>query len=247
MSGAPFRLHYWPTIQGRGEFPRLVLEDAGAEYVDVARLDEGRGGGIPALLALLERTDIGTPVFAPPVLEHGALFLSQTAAICMYLGNRLGLSPPDESDRWRAAHLQLTLADLVTEVHDSHHPIASALYYEDQKREAVRRARHFRRARLPKFLACFERVLEANPHRGGWLVGDACSHADLSLFQVMEGLRYAFPNALRAVAARCPRIRALCEQVATRPRIAAYLASERRIPFNQEGIFRHYPELDPAS
>ncbi len=247
MTDDAFRLYYWPMIQGRGEFPRLVLEDGGADYVDVARLDEADGGGVPAIMNVLQRTDVGTPLFAPPILEHGALFVSQTAAICTYLGNLLGLSPRDESGRWRAAHLQVTMADFVDEIHDTHHPIAGALYYEDQKPEALRRAEHFRSERLPKFLTYFERVLEANADSGGWLVGSECSQADLSLFQIVEGLGYAFPNALRSVTADCPRTRALRDRVAERPGIAAYLESDRRIPFNQDGIFRHYPALDQAA
>ena len=236
MTHDTFRLYYWPTIQGRGEFPRLVLEDAGADYVDVARLDEAEGGGEPAIMDLLQRGDVGTPLFAPPILQHGALFVSQTAAICIYLGDVLGLSPRDESGRWRAAHLQITMADFVAEIHDTHHPIAGEMYYEEQKPEALRRARHFSSERLPKFLTYFERVLEANADSGGWLVGSGCSHADLSLFQIVEGLGYAFPNALRRVAAECPRTRELRDRVAERPGIVAYLESERRIPFNQHGV-----------
>ena len=244
MTHDTFRFYYWPTIQGRGEFPRLVLEDAGADYVDVARRDEAEGGGEPALMDLLERRDVGTPLFAPPILQHGGLFVSQTAAICIYLGDVLGLSPRDESGRWRAAHLQMTMADFVDEIHDTHHPIAGQMYYEEQKPEALRRGRHFSSERLPKFLTYFERVLEANADSGGWLVGSECSHADLSLFQIVEGLGYAFPSALRRTAAECPRTRALRDRVAERPGIAAYLESDRRIPFNQHGVFRHYPELD---
>ena len=40
-----YELHYWPRIQGRGEFVRLALEQAGAEYVDVARGPKSSGGG----------------------------------------------------------------------------------------------------------------------------------------------------------------------------------------------------------
>jgi len=238
-----FRLYYWPTIQGRGEFVRLVLEDAGAEYVDVARLPEADGGGAAALVELMNRDDIVVPPFAPPILQDGELFLSQTAAICGYLGARLGLAPESETDRLRAGHLQLTLADWVGEIHDTHHPIAGALYYEEQQAEAQRRSREFVAARLPKYLAYFERVLATNP-QPGWLVGTRCSHADLSLFQVIAGLRYAFPGALAGHADRHPSIRALHDRVAARPNVAAYLASARRLPFNEHGIFRHYPELD---
>ena len=244
---ADYQLHYWPQIQGRGEFVRLVLEDAAAAYVDVARLPEDEGGGVTALLALLRRTDLGTPPFAPPILQHGDLFIGQTATICRYLGTRHGLAPAHEEDRWHAEHLQLTIADLVDEIHDTHHPVAGSLYYEDQAPEAERRARAFRDERLPKFLGYFERVLEQNTgSRGQWLVGSGCTHVDLALFQILDGLRYAFPNALRAAEGAHPRVLALHDRVTNRPNISAYLASDRRLPFNQHGVFRHYPELDAA-
>ena len=244
MANAEYRLYYWPGIQGRGEFVRLVLEDAGAPYVDVARLPNDEGGGIAALMELIERDDVGTPTFAPPILQHGGLYVSQTAVICAYLGERHGLAP-DGVGRWQAQHLQLTIADFVAEIHDTHHPIAGSLYYDDQKAEARRRSAVFREERLPKFLGYFERVLRMNAIGDGrWLIGADCSHADLSLFQVVVGLEYAFPNALGALRDGHPHVLALRDRVRERPNVAAYLASERRIPFNEHGIFRHYPVLD---
>ena len=243
-----YRLYYWPGIQGRGEFVRLVLEDAAASYVDVARLPEDEAGGARAIVEILERADIGTPPFAAPILQHGDLFISQTATICRYLGMRHRLAPQRDEQRWQAEHLQITIADFVSEVHDTHHPIAGALYYEEQKAESLRRAAAFVEQRLPKFLSYFERVLAQNAGSGGrWLVGTDCTHADLSLFQVVAGLRYAFPNALRGAQQDHPKIVELHDRVAARPNVAAYLASERRIPFNQHGVFRHYPELDAPS
>jgi glutathione S-transferase len=240
-----YRLYYWPGIQGRGEFVRLVLEDAGVAYDDVARLPEDRGGGVDAIIALLQRRDIETPPFAPPILQHGDLYVGQTAAICRYLGLRHGLAPEREPDRWRAEHLQLTIADLVDEIHDTHHPIAGSLYYDDQKDEARRRAHFFRSERLPKFLGYFERTIAANDEsRAHWAVGTRCTHVDLSLFQIVAGLTYAFPKTLGAVGAKYSRLFALHARVAQRPNIAAYLDSERRLSFNQDGVFRHYPELD---
>lgn len=232
-----YRLFYWPTIQGRGEFVRLALEDAGADYVDVARTP----GGMGLMLRLLESRSIRRPAFAPPILKAGNLIISQTPNILFYLGPRLGLAPRREADRIWVHQLQLTIADWLTEVHDTHHPIGSGLYYEQQRREAKRRAADFLRLRLPKFLGYFETVLRRNP--GGYLLGKAASYADLSLFQILAGLRYAFPSALARLERHHRRLAALHEQVAARPRLAAYLASGRRIPFNQQGIFRHYPEL----
>jgi glutathione S-transferase len=238
----PYELYYWPNIPGRGEFVRLVLEEAGAAYRDVGRESKQQGGGMQAVVAFWAGKNAGHPVFAPPVLKHGELVVAQTAAICHYLGRRHGLSPGGESGELHALELQLTIADLVAEVHDTHHPISSALYYEDQKPAAKRRAKSFVKERLPRFLGYFERVLGESG--GEWLLAAGLSHADLSLFQALEGLDYAFPRAFAKASKASPRVLALRERVRARPRIAAYLASERRMPFNQEGIFRRYPELD---
>ena len=242
MSDTPYELYYWPNIPGRGEFVRLVLEEAGAPYVDVGRQPREQGGGIEAVLTFYAGKSDGHPIFAPPVLKQGELVLAQTAAICHFLGRRHGLAPADEVGEAHGLELQLTIADLVGEVHDTHHPISAALYYEDQKAAAKKRAAHFVKERLPRYLGYFERALR---HNGGdVLVGAAVSHADLSLFQALEGLAYAFPRAFEGASAATPGLLALRERVRVRPRIAAYLASERRMAFNQQGIFRHYPELD---
>ena len=239
-----YQLYYWPSIQGRGEFVRLALEEGGARYVDVAREPESAGGGVAALMSLLEDKALRRPPYAPPILEAGDLHIAQTAAILAYLGPKLKLVPRDEASRVWANQLQLTIADLVDEAHDTHHPIAGSLYYEQQKAAARKRAGHFREERVPKYLGYFERVLERNRGGRGYAVGTAVSYVDLSLFQVVAGLRYAFPKAMRRVERSCPKLVALHARIARRPRIAAYLASSRRIPFNEQGIFRRYPELD---
>jgi len=239
-----YELFYWPHIQGRGEYVRLALEEGAADYVDVARLPEGEGGGRAAVSRMLEEATDGRTPFAPPILRAGKLLISQTANILLYLGPRLGLVPKAEAARLWAHQLQLTISDLVVEAHDTHHPIAKSLYYEDQKAEALRRSGDFRALRLPKFLGYFERVLKANPAGDGCLVGKSLSYVDLSMFQVMSGLAYAFPRAMARVQSGCPRLAALHQSVQERPRIAAYLRSGRRLPFNDHGIFRRYPELD---
>jgi glutathione S-transferase len=236
-----YELYYWGSIPGRGEFVRLALEDAGAPYVDVARAD----GGEERMLALLGDAALACPPFAPPFLKAGKRLIGQTANILLFLGERHGLAPRGEAGRLFTHQLQLTLSDLVAEAHDTHHPIAGSLYYEDQLHEAKRRAADFRANRIPKFLRYFERVLAANPSGPAHLVGARPTYADLSLFQVVAGLEYAFPNAMARTAKDCPNVQSLCARVAERPRIAAYLASERRLPFNRQGIFRHYAELDP--
>jgi glutathione S-transferase len=236
-----YELLYWPSIQGRGEFVRLSLEEAGADYVDVAR----RSGGMKALREVLESGDGGLLPYAPPILRHDGFVVAQTAAILMYLGPRLGLVPEDEKSRLAAHQLELTMADLVKEAHDTHHPVGSGLYYEDQKAEAKRYATEFVNQRIPKYLGYFERVLERNTQSDGrHLIGSGLTYVDLSMFQVMVGLGYAFPKAMKKLGARTKRLRALADAVAARPRIAAYLDSDRRIPFNEDGIFRRYPELD---
>ena len=237
-----YELYYWPEIPGRGEFVRLVLEEAGAEYVDVGRLSESEGGGTKAVVAYYEGRAEGHPIFAPPVLKHGEAVIAQTAAICHYLGRRHELAPGDEVGQAQALELQLSIADLVVEVHDTHHPIGAHLYYEQQKDAAKQRAKSFVEERLPRFLGYFERVLQQNG--GAVLVGEQVTHADLSLFQALEGLAYAFPRAFAGASAGTPRVLELRERVRERPRIAAYLACERRLPFNEQGIFRRYPELD---
>lgn len=241
MSEAHYELYYWPSIQGRGELIRLALEDAGASYVDVARRSAAEGGGVAAMQKLMKSTPSLEP-FAPPFLRSGDLVIAQTANILLYLGPRLGLAPSDEAGRLHANQLQLTIADIYGEVHDTHHPIATGLYYEDQKPEAVRRATSFVRERAPKFLGYLERVLTKNG--GHHMVGGASSYVDLSVFQVIEGLEYAFPRGMAALAPKIPHLRRLRDEVKARPRIAAYLASPRRLAFNENGIFRRYPELD---
>src|SRR5436853_4346658 len=230
-------LYYWPTIQGRGEFVRLLLEEAGADYVDVARAR----GGMAAVMRLLDGKEPGPLPFAPPFVKVGAAVVSQTANILAYLAPGLGLVPDDEARRAEASQIQLTIADFVGEIHDTHHPIAGSLYYEDQKREAKRRAENFVKQRLPKYLGWLEDVLARNEKsEGRWLVGRDLTYVDLSAFQVIEGLRYAFPNAMARIEPKIPRLVALRDRVAQRPRIATYLASERRLPFSQQGIFRRY-------
>ena len=238
-----YELYYWPSIQGRGEFVRLALEEGGADYVDVARLS-GRAQGVPALLRFLESKTIEHPPFAPPFLKAGERVIAQTANILAYLGPRLGLVPKAEAGRLWANQLQLTVTDFLVQIHDTHHPIAGSLYYREQKAEARRSAKYFTRDRLPKFLEYFETVLERNPSRRGFMVGRALSYVDLSMFQLIAGLRYAFPRTMAKAERDISGLVALHDLVLARPRLAAYLASARRIPFNQSGIFRHYPELD---
>ena len=235
-----YELYYWPSIQGRGEFIRLALEAAGADYVDVARQD----GGMQKMMALMQGEKVVRPPFAPPFLRDGQLIIAQVADILLHLGLKLGLAPAAEADRLWTHQLQLTVTDLVAEVHDTHHPVAASLYYEDQKPESRRRSQDFLEHRAPKYLGWFETVLARNPDGPGHLVGRELSYADLSLFQVIEGLRYAFPKGMARIEADIPHAIALHDRVAALPRLKAYLASDRRIPFNEQGIFRRYPELD---
>ena len=232
-----YQLYYWPMIQGRGEYVRLALEDAGADYDDVAR----RKAGMDAMMRMMEPGK-GTPPFAPPFLKAGTLVIGQTANILLYLGGRLALAPKGEPGRLWVHQLQLTIADFVVEIHDTHHPLGPSLYYEDQKAPAKKRSAEFWKERVPKYLGYFEDLVEANG--GAFVTGRRATYADLSLFQVVAGLHYAFPRLSKRLAKKHPRIVALHDRVAARPNIKAYLSSDRRIPFNEEGIFRHYKELD---
>jgi glutathione S-transferase len=231
-----YELYYWPGIQGRGEYVRLALEDTGADYVDVARGPRG-------MAAMMRHMDEGsTPPFAPPFLKAGKLVIGQTANILLYLGSRHGLAPKTEGGRLWVHQLQLTITDFVVEVHDTHHPLGPGLYYEDQKGPAKKRTEEFWNERVPKFTGYFERLLSESS--GSWLTGRRITYVDLSLFQIVEGLRYAFPKRMKGFERKIPRLIDLHDRVMVRPNIKTYLASERRIPFNEDGIFRHYRELD---
>jgi glutathione S-transferase len=239
-----YELYYWPGIQGRGEFVRLALEEAGASYRDVALVPQAQGGGAPAVVKVLNARSIKRPPFAPPILKAGRRFIAQTPNILMYLGDHLKLAPPDEAGRFWTQQLQLTISDLYLDIFSTHHPLGDAYAYEEQKSAAKRRTKDFLSTRLPKFLGYFERVLERNRARGPWLVGTRLNYADLSMAHVIAGLRYAFPKATARALRSRPRLRSLHDHVFERPRIALYAASSRRLAFNNEDLFRHYPELD---
>ena len=205
-----YELYYWPEIQGRGEYVRLALEEAGAAYVDVARGPRGTA----AMMKMMDAHK-GTPPFAPPFLKAGKLWVHQ---------------------------LQLTITDLVTEIHDTHHPLGPSMYYEDQKAPAKKRTAEFWDERVPKYLGYFEELLACNG--GAYVTGRRLTYVDLSLFQIVDGLRYAFPKRMKAFEGNIPGLVGLHDRIAARPNIKAYLESERRIPFNEQGIFRRYKELD---
>jgi glutathione S-transferase len=237
-------LYYWPGIQGRGEFVRLALEEAGALYRDVALLPEAQGGGTPAVVKVLDDKSIKRPPFAPPILKAGRQFIAQTPNILLFLGNHLKLAPRDAAGRLWTHQLQLTISDFYLEIFSTHHPLGDAYAYEEQKAAAKRRTKDFLSTRLPKFLGYFERVLERNRARGPWMVGTRLTYADLSMAHIIAGLRYALPRATRKALRSRPRLRSLYDHVFERPRIALYASSGRRLPFNNEDLFRHYPELD---
>jgi len=237
-----YELYYWPSIQGRGEFVRLALEEAGADYVDIARRS-GKGRGIPAMNRYLAGGKVATTPYAPPFLKAGKLVIGQTPNILLYLGPRHGLAPKNEPARLWINQVQLTISDFVAEIHDTHHPIVNSLYYHQQKPEAKRRSRHFTAERMPKFLGYFEGLLASQRRKHPFVAGKL-SYADLSLFQLIAGLRYAFPRTLARQSRDYPYLLDLHDRISMRPNIAAYLASKRRLPFNQYGIFRQYPELD---
>jgi len=232
-----YELYYWPGIQGRGEYVRLALEEARVDYADVAR----GARGVPAMMRMMAANG-GTPPFAPPFLKAGKLVIGQTANILLYLGSRHGLAPKAEAGKLWLHQLQLTVADLVLEIHDSHHPLGPTLYYEDQRAPAKKRSEEFWKQRVPKYLGYFERLLKDSG--GAWLTGRRLTYVDLSLFQIVDGLRYAFPRRMKAFERRIPGLVDLHDRVAARPNIKAYLASDRRIAFNEDGIFRHYKALD---
>jgi len=237
-----YELYYWPGLQGRGEFVRLAFEEAGVPYVDVAL---AAGEDASEVLRYIRDPKIERPPFAPPYLKVGRQLIGQTANILLYLAPRLGLAPRGDAARLWAHQLQLTITDFLVEIHDTHHPIGPTLYYEEQKREAKRRTNAFLAERIPKFLGYFERVIEANPGRGPWMIGSKLTYIDLSMAQVIAGLEYAFPKSMRPVMRKHPRLARLHRAVFARPRIKRYVRSGRQVSFNETGIFRHYAELDP--
>lgn len=226
-------LWYWPGIPGRGEFVRLALEAGGIPYREM-------NGEADVAKDMKERRP---EPFAPPYIVDGDLVIAQVANILLHLGHRYGLAPTDEAGRHLVHGVQLTVADMVAEAHDVHHPVAAMAYYEDQKAEAARRAADFRENRMPKFLGWFERTLARSD--GDWLAGARWSYADLSLFQLIDGLRFAFPKRMAALDSDHPELTALHARVAALPELADYFASDRRLSYG-DGIFRHYPELDAA-
>ena len=234
-----YEFYYWPSIQGRGEFIRLALEEAGADYVDVARRGKA---GVASMMRLMADRRQARPPYAPPFLKTGKTIVAQTANVLLFLGPRLKLAPRDEAGRLWAHQLQLTISDLVDEIHDTHHPVSSWLYFEEQRPAARRRTKDFWRYRVPKYLGYFEEILQGNG--GSHVTGRGLTYVDLSLFQIVEGLRYAFPRRMHAFEGNVPHLIELHGRIAARPKIKAYIESDRRIPFNEQGIFRHYKELD---
>ncbi len=231
-----YQLYYWPGIQGRGEYVRLALEEAGADYDNVARSERG----MAAMMKMMEAH--GTPPFAPPFLKAGTLVIGQTANILLYLGSRHGLAPKAEAGKLWVHQLQLTITDFVAEVHDTHHPIGVSLYYEDQRSPAKKRTQEFWKERVPKYLGYFEGLVSDSG--GTFATGRRMTYVDLSLFQIVEGLRYAFPKRMKKFEREIPKLVELRDRVASRLNIKAYLESDRRIAFNEDGIFRRYKALD---
>ena len=239
-----YELYYWPHIQGRGEVVRLALEAGDADYIDIARNADSVEAGREKILEKINEESATRPPFAPPFLIDGDIVVAQAANILFYLGPKLGLAPSSETERIFAHQLQLTITDLLMEVHDTHHPISNALYYEEQKEESVQRASGFIDNRIPKYMNYFEKVLKNNPSHSGWLIGDKMTYVDLSLFQVVQGLRYAFPKGFKKYEKRCLSVLSLNDKVFLDNKVSKYLSSDRRIPFNKSGVFRYYPELD---
>ena len=240
----PYKLYYWPMIQGRGEVIRLSFEEAGVEYIDVARNNQGQEDNQNAIIDILQNTNLMSPPFAPPFLIDGDIMIAQAAAILQYLAPKIGLIGESQEEQIFAHQIQLTVSDFLTEVHDTHHPIASELYYEDQIDESKKRSANFIKLRIPKYLDYFEKIIANNKSNSGWLIGNSLTYPDLSLFQIIEGLHYAFPKAFANIAGNYTNTITLRDAVAARPNIASYLKSNRRIEFNTMGVFRYYPELD---
>ncbi|MCV0384391.1 MAG: glutathione S-transferase [Erythrobacter sp.] len=242
MSGAAYDLWYWPSIQGRGEFVRVFMEAAGLSYRDRARETDAQAL-VEDMEARAEGGDFAP--YAPPYLvERETDFaIAQVAHIVSWLTGHHDLGSGDEQTDLHLIQLQLTITDIVAEAHDTHHPVAGSLYYDDQKDAAARAAKAFREERMPKYFDHFEQALEVR-EGGPFVLGERWSHVDTSLFQLVEGLRYAFPQRMKALEGDYPALVACRDAVADIEGVAAYCDSDRRLAFNEDGIFRHYPELD---
>ncbi|KAG4413990.1 hypothetical protein IFR04_012857 [Cadophora malorum] len=246
----PYELIYWPGLPGRGEHIRLAFEESGIPYTDSAFDPKCMDLVLSHISPENHGDSLNPPICAPPILKHGSLIINQTPNILLYLGPKLGLVPTAEEDEGGVYHVnQLTLTaldGLSNEVHDVHHPVDTGLYYEDQKEEAKRKADGYLKNRLPKFLGYFERVLGGEASKGGeWLYGGRLTYADLVLFQCVDGIKEAFPNAMKRIEneGKFSKVFALHKRVEERPNIKDYLASNRRQAYGM-GIYRHYPELD---
>lgn len=250
-----FELLYHPSVPGRGEFIRLALEAASIPYNDVANNDKKGYSIVQAACSPKSTgdTDGNPPAFAPPALrvpgagkDGKTLLIYQTPNILIYLGPHLGLAPEDEVERLWVNQNMLTALDLNNETHDTHHPIAVMQYYEDQKEEALKKSKNFRENRIPKYFSFFERVLKGNEEtgKGKYLVSDMLTYADTTLWQVMDGLHFAFPKELEARSNDYPLLfGTFYPSIKEEKHLKEYLASDRRLPYSM-GVFRHYPELD---
>ncbi|KAG5926470.1 hypothetical protein E4U53_003074 [Claviceps sorghi] len=245
---APYELIYWPGVPGRGEFIRLLFEEAGVPYQDTAKKESEAVSRVMALTDADNKGDkSNVPAMACPALKHGHVTLSQTPNILLYLAPKLGLAPAAGDAMYQLNQLVLTILDFLSnEVHDTHHPIGTSATYEDQKPEAAKRAESFKTERLPKFLAYAQRVLDGEASgEGPWLHGGKLTYADLVLFQGIHGTEFAFPNTMKKMrdSGKYDGVFNLFKAVGERPNIKEYLASDRRASYSH-GIWRHYPELD---
>ncbi|KEY69018.1 hypothetical protein S7711_03320 [Stachybotrys chartarum IBT 7711] len=243
-----YELIYWPSAPGRGEPVRLLFEEAGVPYADTAK-DAGRA--VETIQGLMAAEHLGDdsnpPVFAPPLLRHGDLLINQLPNILLYLAPKLGLAPAAGPAVYHLNAIVLTLLDgFVNELHETHHPIATSQYYDDQKPEAKKRSKSYREERLPRFLGYAQRLLDAKTSGDGpWLYGGSLTYADLVLFQGIHGTKYAFPKTVEKLqkSGKYDGVFALFDAVQERPNIKAYMASDRRVDYSQ-GIWRYYPELE---
>lgn len=243
-----YELIYWPSIPGRGEFIRLIFEEAGAPYSDVAKNpDEAMKAVMDYGSAKNLGDDTNPAVFAVPVLNHGDLTIHQTPTILQYLAPKFGLAPKEGHGVWHLNQIVLTILDgLSNEIHDTHHPLGTNLYYEDQKPEAKRRAKSFREERLPKYLRYVQRLLDSKTSGDGpWLYGGGLTYADLVLFQALDGTKFAFPKSIEKLekSGDYDGVFKLYQAVKERPNIKQYLESDRRAAYS-DGIYRYYPELE---
>jgi len=225
-----WQILYWPAKDadgkvaagaGRAEYLRVLFEEAGVPYQDVT-------AGLRAFFwQNLEAQPY--PALAPPAIRKNNFILGQTAVCAKRLAMEFGFYPTDEDDAAHAEQIVTTVHEYIAEGRSAFHPVKNTMSYHDQKEEAKPYIAAFKADRLPRYMTNFERFLKANRGGGGFFVGDSLSYVDLQVMVMLQVTRSQFPDAWEALDAKL--LKDHLAQMEARPRIKAYLLSDRKQPF----------------